>query len=279
MPKELPHPFYHTTTLPQEFSPPGNEVTQNVLTYASPLISGMEHKPVQCDSSSYSNPRLSTSLTGANTMIQGDAQDTPDTFALDNPPLPIAGQYQWRSVSHSYPQPSTSLTGANTLIQGGGQGTSATSLPLSTDFDNFPLPGNEAILTHTSLLPSGMQPTFDPYNFSFDAHSQLPPSRAGASALIQEDVQGTPTTSFSMLNNGHTRQCGWVDEIGAICGRLITSANCITHLVTAHGVRKSGSDRLVRCGWCSDQVQQKNIHSHIKQIHLEVERKRVKKAG
>lgn len=232
---------------------------QNVLT---PVTCGMQHRFIQYEPSSHFNPQLSAPLTSASASVQGD--------------VPFRGISSTFTPVHNA-LPSTSLAGANILTQ---EATLATSLPLSADFDSIPLPGNEVILTHTPLSPSSMQRRFIQYDPSSHSHSQPSPSHAGASALIQEDPQGTPMTS-SASNGGLITLCHWVDKYGIICRQPITANLCAIHLASKHGVSKMAPHASISCCWCDPPKTMKrdSIVRHVREIHLSEKRKRGKKKG
>ena len=230
-----------------------------------------------------SYPPHSTSLIGENISTHWDGQGTsaissplstgPCSFllprAVKDTPVTFPSQFDhddtqplWKSLypSDSYPTHSTSLIDANISTHGSGQGTSATSLPLSTDFHSIPLSGNAQ---YESLS------CFHPQSF---------PLHAGGNALTQEDDQRASTTSFSMSNNGRTIPCRWVAENGENCGQLITSVDCAAHLATAHGIKNLAPHLRIRCGWCypPKQMKRASIVRHILGVHLRVKRKRAK---
>lgn len=76
---------------------------QNVMTHTDPVTCGTQHESVQYDPPSYSNLQLSTSLTDASALVQGDIQDASIPMSL-----PIYGGV-CVSVSYSYSQPSMSF--------------------------------------------------------------------------------------------------------------------------------------------------------------------------
>ena len=135
---------------------------QNVLTYTSLLTSGMEHRPVH--PSSHSNSGLSTLFTGASTLVQGDVQSTPATFASQFVHDDMSPPWEGRNP---HPQPSTSLT-------------------------SIPLPGNEVIPTHTPLSPSNMTSDVIPPSADDALFAFLEPSRPLHMRCGWRTSSGTP---------------------------------------------------------------------------------------